>query len=154
MNPLTFPLRLLQQGSDDIHALATASKRLAEASESLVGFENRLLERIDAMEATTRHTLEQLRLLDAAVEKLNASTATLAAAVEPLQGVSERVARIAERIPGGRGDGTPDANAAGPLSKRRSRPRSSGARGWGSRSGSRRPIPNAGCRARGCRRRP
>ena len=107
MNPLTFPLRLLQQGSDDIHALATASKRLAEASESLVGFETRLLERIDAMEATTRHTLEQLRLLDAAVEKLNASTATLAAAVEPLQGVSERVARIAERIPGGRGDGTP-----------------------------------------------
>ena len=107
MNPLTFPLRLLQQGSDDIHALATASTRLAEASESLVGFENRLLERIDAMEATTRHTLEQLRTLDAAVEKLNASTATLAAAIEPLQGVSERVARIAERIPGGRGDGTP-----------------------------------------------
>ena len=41
------------------------------------------------------------------MERLNASTATLAAAVEPLQGVSERVARIAERIPGGRGDGTP-----------------------------------------------
>jgi ABC-type transporter Mla subunit MlaD len=107
MNPLLFPLRLLQQGSDDIHALATASARLAEASESLVGFETRLLDRIDAMEATTRHTLDQLRALDAAVEKLNASTATLAAAVEPLQGVSERVARIAERIPGGRGDGTP-----------------------------------------------
>ena len=107
MNPLTFPLRLLQQGSDDIHALATASSRLAAASESLVGFEQRLLERIDAMEATTRHTLEQLRTLDAAVEKLNASTATLAAAVEPLQGVSERVARLAERIPGGRGDGSP-----------------------------------------------
>jgi ABC-type transporter Mla subunit MlaD len=107
MNPLTLPLRLLQQGSDDIHKLATASKQLAEASQALVGFEERLLERIDAMEETTRHTLEQLKALDAAVEKLNASTATLAAAVEPLQGVSERVARIAERIPGGRGDTSP-----------------------------------------------
>src|SRR2546425_6907111 len=120
MNPLTFPLRLLQQGSDDIHALATASTRLAEASESLVGFEHRLLERIDAMEETTRHTLDQLRLLDAAVEKLNASTATLAAAVEPLQGVSERVARIAERIPGG-ATALPAANAAGPQSTCRRR---------------------------------
>ena len=107
MNPLTLPLRLLQQGGDDIHKLAEASKQLAEASQALVGFEHRLLERIDAMEETTRHTLEQLRALDVAVERLNASTATLAAAVEPLQGVSERVARIAERIPGGRGENSP-----------------------------------------------
>ena len=104
MNPFLVPIRLLLQARDDIHLLATSSRRLAETADKLVAFEVDLLERLDRLDDTTRATVARLETIDEAVDRLNASSGILAAAVEPLQGISERVARIAERLPGGRAE--------------------------------------------------
>jgi hypothetical protein len=107
MNSILVPLRFLLQARDDIHLLATSSRRLAETADRLVEFEVDLLERLDRLDDTTRATVARLETIDRAVEGLNASSSILAAAIEPLQGISERVARIADRLPGGRTEGVP-----------------------------------------------
>ena len=105
MNSILVPIRFLLQARDDIHLLATSSRRLAETADKLVAFEVDLLERLDRLDDTTRATVARLETIDRAVERLNVSSGVLADAVEPLQGISERVARIAERLPGGRSEG-------------------------------------------------
>ena len=105
MNSILVPLRFLLQARDDIHLLATSSRRLAETADKLVAFEVDLLDRLDRLDDTTRATVARLETIDRAVEGLNASSGILAAAIEPLQGLSERVARIADRLPGGRPEG-------------------------------------------------
>ena len=102
MNSFLVPIRFLLEAREDIHLLATSSRRLAETADKLVEFEVDLLERLDRLDDTTRATVARLETIDRAVEGLNASSGILAAAIEPLQGISERVARIAERLPGGR----------------------------------------------------
>ncbi len=99
MNSILVPIRFLLQARDDIHLLATSSRRLAETADKLVDFEVDLLERLGRLDDTTRATVARLETIDRAVERLNTSSGTLAAAVEPLQGISERIARIAERLP-------------------------------------------------------
>ena len=102
MNSILVPIRFLLEVRDDVRLLATSSKRLAETADKLVNFEVDLLERLDRLDDATRATVARLETIDRAIERLNASSGVLAAAVEPLQGISERVARIAERLPGGR----------------------------------------------------
>ena len=106
MNPILVPIRFLLEARDDIHLLATSSRQLAETADKLVGFEVDLLDRLDRLDDTTKATVARLEAIDRAIEVLSSSSGILAAAVEPLQGVSERVARIADRLPGGRGEAT------------------------------------------------
>ena len=104
MNPLPDPIRFFLEARDDIRLLATSSRQLAETANKLLEFEADLLQRLERLDDTTRATVARLETVDRAIERLNASSGILAAAVEPLQGISERVARIAERLPGGRGE--------------------------------------------------
>jgi hypothetical protein len=105
VSPIPDPIRFLVDARDDIRLLATSSRQLAETANKLVDFEADLLERLDRLDDTTRATVARLETIDRAVERLNASSGVLAAAVEPLQGISERIARIADRLPGGRAEG-------------------------------------------------
>jgi len=125
---LLFPPLLIVRALDDLHELAVASRNLSAVDQlesRLAGLLD-LAARIESGLPSIAALLEQLDALNAqlgniatvaepvsevlpAVERINASvsvltetTSTLAAAVGPLQGASERLGRIADRLPGAR----------------------------------------------------
>lgn len=108
--------RLWLRAFDDLHTLAQAAVAIvddvhdvAEVARGLEGLEARLA----SAEATLAEAVTIARGLLAiddraaevleTVQVLNASAKTLAAAAEPLQGATERLGRIADRLPGGGG---------------------------------------------------
>ena len=110
--------RLWLRAFDDLHTLSQAAvaalddlHTVADVARDLQDIEARLTERIDAAQRTLEEAVgiadRLLAFDDRAAEVLetvtilNASATTLAAAVEPLQGATERLGRIADRLPGG-----------------------------------------------------
>ena len=86
---------------DDVHDVAEVARRLDGLEARVASAEATLAEAVEiargllAMDARAAEVLETVQIL-------NTSAVTLAAAVEPLQGVTERLGRIADRLPGGR----------------------------------------------------
>lgn len=85
------PPELIERSFDDLNTIARVVPNLAAAERQLAS----------AIELATRidEALRPLLTLGPAVDALTASTRTLAGAVEPLQGASERLGRLAERLP-------------------------------------------------------
>jgi hypothetical protein len=85
------PPELVERGFDDLNTIARVVPNLAAAERRLAA----------AIELATRidDALRPLIKLGPAVDALTVSTRTLATAVEPLQGASERLGRLAERLP-------------------------------------------------------
>jgi ABC-type transporter Mla subunit MlaD len=109
VNPVTDPPRLLVRFLDDVHMIAVANMKIADAVARIPEFEERLRVQLEGLDSAigavvrlgedTRSTLSQLEVMKVAVEQLNASTAVLVSAVEPLQGIAERMGRVVGRIP-------------------------------------------------------
>jgi RecB family exonuclease len=102
------------KGLESVEARLTARVSAAEAVlDEAVGIGRELPAKIDRVDG---HAEQLLRAVDditgslplarellESVQVLNAAATTLAAAAEPLQGATERLGRIADRLPGGAG---------------------------------------------------
>jgi cell division septum initiation protein DivIVA len=115
--PLPFDPRLLDprlwlRAFEDLHTLSEAAVIALEDLHRMATLAQDLRDRIDEIDARAAqllHAAEEIRdslplareLLDAA-QVLGTAGTTMAAAVEPLQGITERLGRIADRLPGAR----------------------------------------------------
>jgi hypothetical protein len=110
------PFELVERALDDLNRLAVAAQSLESVERRLSSTEKAVLERTAMLErqlgtvidlaGRVERTLPRidevvrpLLTLGPAVDALSVSTRTLAAAVEPLQGASERLGKLADRIP-------------------------------------------------------
>lgn len=122
---LFFPVELALRALDDLNALAEAARRLPPPEEvldrlseaqhqleallavqaSAVEVQGRLAEleaRLLARMETLEEKLPSTERVVAAVDELRESLGTLATTAEPIQGAAESIARVAERVPGGK----------------------------------------------------
>ena len=118
VGPRILDPRLWLRAFDDLHTLSEAAvaalddlHAVAEIAKGLEDIEARLTTRVESAQETLEEAVaiaRRLLVIDdraaevlESVQILNAAATTLAAAVEPLQGATERLGRIADRLPGG-----------------------------------------------------
>lgn len=121
---LFFPVELTLRALDDLNAVAEVARRLPpeqvldrlleldrqlaallavqasaiEVQGRLAELEARLLEHMETLD----QKLPSTERIVAAVDDLRESLGTLATTAEPIQGAAESIARVAERVPGGK----------------------------------------------------
>ena len=118
----------LRRALDDLSAVGDAARRVPDIEEKLASTEDAIVDRVEGLErrldgllalaerleASLRHHrdprkvervdahLMPLQRLGESLDTLRESTAVLAETVEPLKGATERLGRIADRLPGAR----------------------------------------------------
>ena len=109
--------RLALRALDDLHRLADAAERLPEIERTVISVQEDVVEAADRLDARLAELmvlaerlerelpavgdgLGSLEQIAPSVDVLTEAARTLAATVQPLRGASERLGRLADRLPG------------------------------------------------------